>query len=187
MRELLTSLRLVLLSMGVCCVMYTAALLAFGQAVVPDQAEGSLVRDAEGRIVGSSRIAQGFTRAEYFWPRPSAVNYDAAGTGGSNLSPANPKVTDRARAIIERLAPREGERVPADLVTTSGSGIDPHISQEAARFQVPRVAAARGRPAAEIEALIRENLQAQSLRVFGGEPVVNVLELNLALDRAREE
>jgi len=158
-------------------------MLAFGQALVPFKADGSLLRDDQGRVLGSARIAQNFTRPEYFWPRPSAVDYNASATGGSNLSPTNPKVADRARGIIERHGLKEGQQIPADLVTTSGSGMDPHITIEAAQFQTPRVAAARALPTDIVETLIMQSTEVPTLRVFGGEPVVNVLKLNLALDR----
>lgn len=182
MKDLLTSLRLVLLSILVCCVAYPAAMLVFGQIAVPWKANGSLLTDDQGRVIGSAQIAQNFTRRDYFWPRPSAVDYNAAATGGSNLSPTNPKLKERAQGIIERYDLEEGERIPADLVSASGSGVDPHITLEAARFQLPRVAAARGLSEEKIEGLIMENTEAPALRVFGGQPVVNVLRLNLALD-----
>lgn len=184
MKDLLTSLRLVIVSVFVCCVIYPAAMLAFGQVIVPWKANGSMIRDAQGRIVGSALIAQRFSRPEYFWPRPSAVDYDASGAGGSNLSPANPQLAERARRTIERYPIEAGQRIPADLVSASGSGLDPHITLEAARLQGPRVAAARHLLADEVEALIAQNTELPALRVVGGQPVVNVLRLNLALDRA---
>ncbi len=182
MNELLTSLRLVLLSLVVCCVAYPSALLAFARLAIPWRAEGSLITDAQGRIIGSHSVAQNFTRPGYFWPRPSAVDYNASAAGGSNLSPANPELATRAKAIIERHAPPAGRVVPADLVTASGSGLDPHISLRAARFQIPRVAGARKIPEAEVQTLILDSAESPSMRVFGGEPVVNVMKLNLALD-----
>lgn len=183
MKDLLTSLRLVLVSMVICCVAYPALLLAFAQTVVPFKADGSMLVSAQGVVIGSALIAQSFTRPEYFWPRPSAVDYNASATGGSNLSPANPKLADRAREIIERYGLQEGQRIPADLVTASGSGMDPHITFESARFQGPRVAAARGIGAERVERLIEQYTEDPTLRVFGGELVVNVLRLNMALDR----
>jgi K+-transporting ATPase ATPase C chain len=183
MKDLLTSLRLVVLSIVVCCVLYPAVMLALGQVVIPWQADGSLLTDDQGRTIGSVLIAQNFTRPEYFWPRPSAVDYKADATGGSNLSPTNPKLTERATAIIARHDLKEGQTIPADLVTASGSGMDPHLTLAAARFQAPRVAQARNLPLDTINAMIDENTQVPTLRVFGGEPVVNVLELNLALDK----
>jgi K+-transporting ATPase ATPase C chain len=111
------------------------------------------------------------------------VEYNASATAGSNLSPTNPKVAERAKGIIERYGLADGRRIPADLVTTSGSGMDPHISLEAARFQLSRVAAARGMSEQDVESLVLKNAEVPLLRVFGGDPVINVLTLNLALDR----
>jgi K+-transporting ATPase ATPase C chain len=127
-------------------------------------------------------IAQNFTRPEYFWPRPSACDYNASATAGSNLSPTNPKITDRAKEIIGRLQPGEGQLVPVDLVLASGGGMDPHITVVAAKFQVPRVATARQLSADQVEELVEQHTDSPTLAAFGGEPIVNVLELNLALD-----
>ncbi len=182
MKELLTSLRLVIVSIVVCCVAYPAAMLAFAQTIAPWKADGGMLTNEQGRIIGSAQIAQSFTRPEYFWPRPSAVNHDASATGGSNLSPANPAVSERAREIMDRHDLKEGQRIPADLVTASGSGMDPHITLEAARFQSPRVAAARGLSKEKVETLIESSAEVPALRVFGGKPLVNVLRLNVLLD-----
>jgi K+-transporting ATPase ATPase C chain len=166
----------------VCCVLYTALIWTVGAALVPGKAEGSMIRDAKGQIVGSRLIAQKFTQPKYFWPRPSNVDYNAAATGGSNLSPTNPKLTERATGIVAALAPSSGELVPADLLAASGSGMDPHITEAAARFQAARVAAERKVDVARIERLIDQ--MAASPEGFGlGQRIVNVLELNLALDR----
>jgi K+-transporting ATPase ATPase C chain len=127
-------------------------------------------------------LAQNFTRPEYFWPRPSAVDYNASATGGSNLSPTNPAITERASQIIARLQPGEGQLVPAELVLASGGGMDPHITLQAAEFQVPRVAKARNMEELKVRELIRQHTDSPTLTVLGGEPLVNVLELNLALD-----
>ena len=186
MKDLTTSLRLVILSIFICCVIYPAAMLACGQTLAPWEADGSMLMNKRGEIIGSAQIAQNFTRPEYFWPRPSAVDYNASATGGSNLSPANPKLRERARDIIERYGLNEAQRIPADLVTTSGSGVDPHITLSAARFQLPRVAAARGLSWEQVETLILQNTAVPTLRVFGGAPVVNVLKLNLALDASQK-
>lgn len=186
MKEILTSSRLVILSILVCCVIYPAAMLSFGRIVVPWKAAGSLLADEHGQIIGSAQLGQGFTRPEYFWPRPSAVNYDASATGGSNLSPANPELADRAEKIIIQYGLESGEHIPSDLVSASGSGMDPHITFAAARFQADRVAAARGLPREGVDALILENMEAPMLRVFGGQMLVNVLRLNVALDEATE-
>ena len=182
MQDILTTLRLVMLSLIVCCGLYPAVLLAFGQLVVPWKASGSLIRQDSGTILGSAQLAQAFTQPRYFWPRPSAVDYDASATGGSNLSPTHPLLTERAKALIGRYGLQEGQRIPADLVAASGSGMDPHITLEAARFQAPRVALARHLPLDHVYQLIAQNTEVPTLRVFGGEPVVNVLKLNIALD-----
>lgn len=182
----ITALRLVLLSIAVCCVAYPAAVLGFAAVATPETRQGSLLRDERGAIVGSRLIAQDFTRAEYFWPRPSAVNFDASATGGSNLSPTNPALTDRAREIVDRLEPKNDQLVPVDLVSASGSGLDPHITLSAALLQVPRVAAARNLPEDRVEQLVNEYVDSAALTALGGERLVNVLELNLALDQAKQ-
>ena len=164
---------------------YHGVIWGIARAAFPQQAEGSLIRRADGTIVGSRLLAQGFTRDAYFRPRPSAADYNAAAAGGSNLGPSNP---DHRQAVRERLAAveeREGVaagRVPAEAVTESGSGLDPHISPESALLQVPRVAKARGVPEALVAMAVTH---ATETRQFGflGAPRVNVLELNLALDR----
>ncbi len=153
----------------------------------PDARQGSLIRDEAGAIIGSRLIAQRFTQPGYFWPRPSAVDYDASATGGSNLSPTNPSLTERAEPEIAKLSLKHGQKVPADLVAASGSGVDPHISLESAKLQSERVAAVRGLPLQTVETLIQENLEGRALLVFGGEAVVNVLTLNIALDRTEAE
>jgi K+-transporting ATPase ATPase C chain len=173
---------MVVVTMAVCCVGYTALIWTVGAVLVPGKAEGSLVRDARGQVIGSGPIAQKFTQPRYFWPRPSAVDYNAAGTGGSNLSPTNPALTERATASVAALSPESGALIPADLVTASGSGMDPHITEAGARYQAERVAAARGANVADVEALI-DRLAASPEGLGLGDRIVNVLELNLALDR----
>lgn len=179
--EILTSSRIALTTIAVCSILYPLIILGLGQALVPDTANGSLIRNGEGRIVGSKEIAQKFERPEYFWPRPSAVNYDASASGGSNLSPANPKMRDRAEALLARFGGSVGQLIPADLVTASGSGMDPNISLQAAEFQTPRVAEARG-----VQISTVTNLLADHTRRPGGaltpEPLINVLVVNIALD-----
>jgi K+-transporting ATPase ATPase C chain len=182
MSDFITSLRLFVLSIVICSAGYSAVMLAFASVAAPEKRQGSLIQNENGTIVGSRLLAQNFTRPEYFWPRPSACDYNASATAGSNLSPTNPKITDRAKEIIGRLQPGEGELVPADLVLASGGGMDPHITFAAAKFQVPRVAAARNLPAERLEELVGEHIDSATLVAFGGEAVVNVLELNLALD-----
>jgi K+-transporting ATPase ATPase C chain len=182
MHDFITSLRLFVLSIVVCSAGYSAVVLGFAALLAPEKRKGSLIRAEDGTVVGSRLLAQRFTRPEYFWPRPSACDYDASAAAGSNLSPTNAEITDRARKIIERLQPDEGQLVPADLVLASGGGMDPHITLAAAMFQVPRVAAARNMPAEQVEGLIRQETDSPTLARFGGEPLVNVLLINLALD-----
>jgi K+-transporting ATPase ATPase C chain len=166
---------------------YHVALWALGQVAFPWQVEGSLIRRDDGTVVGSRLIAQAFTGPEYFHSRPSAVGYDAASTGGSNLGPANP---DHLAAMQDRLAAitaRESvpaNQVPSEMVTASGGGLDPHIPPSAAELQVRRVASARDVPVERVRALIEAHTD---LPTFGflGRARVNVLELNLALDGTR--
>jgi len=163
---------------------YPLAITAVSQAIFPDRANGQLI-DRNSAVVGSRLIGQAFSSPGYFRPRPSATAtpYDAANSGGSQLGPTNKRLIDAVRANVEA-ARREnpGAPVPIDLVTASASGFDPHLSPAAADFQVPRVARARGLPEAEVRRLVAEHTEGRQFG-FLGEARVNVLELNLALDR----
>jgi K+-transporting ATPase ATPase C chain len=164
---------------------YHLALWAVAAAVFPSQAEGSLIRRSDGSVAGSRLIAQAFTRPEYFHPRPSAVDYNAASTGGSNLGPSNP---DHLAAVAERLkavTALEGtpSRVPSEMVTTSGSGLDPDLPPAATDLQASRVARARNVPVDRIRELIRSHTRPPAFGFLGRERV-NILELNLALDES---
>lgn len=165
---------------------YHLTLWGIGSLAFPSQAEGSLVLRADGTVVGSGLIAQEFTRPEYFRPRPSAVDYDAAATGGTNFGPSNPDHLGEVRKRLAEIESREGVpagRIPSEMVTASGSGLDPHIPPRAAELQAARVARARGVPAARVLDLVRARTEPPTLG-FLGRARVNVLELNLALDAA---
>ncbi len=165
---------------------YNLGLWAIGRGIFPSQAEGSLIRRADGTVIGSRLIAQKFTRPEYFQPRPSGVDYNAASTGGTNYGPSNP---DHLKAVQERLdavTEQEGvsaTSVPSELVTASGAGLDPHIPPNAAELQAPRIARARRVPVERVRELIARHTEPPTFG-FLGRARVNVLELNLALDEA---
>ncbi|MCP9223290.1 potassium-transporting ATPase subunit C [Erythrobacter sp. LQ02-29] len=181
MNYLLPSLRLWLVTILICVVGYAGMMLAFAQTVTPWRADGSIV-EVEGRAVGSALVAQEFTVPRYFWPRPSAADYDAMGAAGSNLSPTSDDLTARAQETIARYGATPATPLPADLVAASGGGLDPHISLDGALYQVDRVAQTRGLPQAELRNLVTSLAFAPG-GVFAPERIVNVLELNLALDR----
>ena len=164
---------------------YPLVITGLAQVIFPENANGQLIRGADGAVRGSRLIAQPFVSPGYFRSRPSAAGangYDAAGSSGSNLGPMNPQLIDRVKADLAKLQlENTGKRVPVDLVTTSGSGLDPHISPAAAEFQVPRVASERGMSEDELRQIVSTHTEGRQFG-FLGEPRVNVLELNLGLD-----
>ena len=167
-------------------VLYPVVVTGIGKGLFPAQANGSII-ERHGKAVGSSLIGQNFDTPQYFWGRISATSpnpYNAQASGGSNLGPSNPALTEAAKARIAALKeadPTNAAPIPADLVTASASGLDPEISPAAAAYQVERVAKARNMPVETVKKLVAENTKGPILGVFG-EPTVNVLELNLALD-----
>ena len=171
----------------VCCGIYPLVVFGVSQVLFRDKANGSLIADASGTIHGSQLIGQQFTADKYFHPRPSAAGngYDATSSGGSNLGPTSKKLADSITQNIADYRSQNGvstnDAVPADAVTASGSGLDPHISVRNAELQAPRVAKARGLAVEKVLELAHENTDQPDLHIFG-EPGVNVLKLNLALD-----
>jgi len=168
-------------------VIYPLVVTVLAQAIFPEKANGSLLTDGKGKIIGSELIGQQFSEARYFWGRPSATSpnaYNAAASSGSNLGTNNPALVDAVKTRIEALKAADPENktpVPVDLITASGSGLDPHISIAAVNYQLSRVAKARHVSQEKLRALIDENTESRQLG-FLGEPRVNVLKLNLALD-----
>jgi K+-transporting ATPase ATPase C chain len=185
-KELLLGVRFTLVAMALLGGGYHLALWGVGQVVFPAQAEGSLIRRADGSVIGSRLIAQPFTRPEYVHPRPSAVDYNAASTGGSNYGPSNPDHVKAVKKRLDAIVAAEGVsagQVPSEMVTASGGGMDPHIPPAAALLQAPRVAQARGVAVERVAEIIKTHTEPPTFG-FLGRARVNVLELNLALDEA---
>jgi K+-transporting ATPase ATPase C chain len=186
-QQILPGLRIKIFMTIVVGVIYPLAITGVCQLVFPHRANGSLVT-AGGKVIGSELIGQNFTKPEYFQPRPSAAGsegYDATASGGSNYGPTNQKLVERVKASVEKFRKENPDYtgpLPADLVTASASGLDPHISPDSARAQTARVAKARGLTDAQVTELIARFTEGPDLGVLG-EPRVNVLKLNLALDQ----
>jgi len=194
MKKLLSELRsavmVTLVFAVVCCGVYPLVVFGIAQVLFPDQANGSLIVDQDGAVRGSKLLGQQFTADKYFQSRPSAAGngYDAASSGGSNLGPTS---SNLAATIAQHIADYRTQNglatnapVPADAVTASGSGLDPHISVANAALQIPRVSQARGFSEARVRELVEQNTRGRDLGIFG-EPGVNVLTLNLALDATK--
>lgn len=172
----------------VCCGVYPMVVTGISRVAFRDKADGSLIRDASGAVTGSALLGQNFTGAGYFHPRPSAAGangYDAASSSGTNLGPTSQKLADQVKERVAAYRAENGlaetQEVPGDAVTASGSGLDPHISPENAALQAARVATARKLPVQTVKDLIIKNTAGPDLGIFG-DPAVNVLQLNLALD-----
>ena len=188
MKTMASALRTTIVTLVLTGLLYPFAMTGLAQVLFPWRANGSLVTDEKGQVVGSELIAQGFANPAYFQPRPSAAGekgYDATSSSGSNLGPTSKKLQDRIIGDIERLKgenPEASSPIPAELVTASASGLDPHLSPEAMGWQAARVAKARGISLERVSAVVDANLEGRTFGILG-EPRVNVLLVNLALDR----
>ena len=182
------AIRTTILTLALTGLIYPFVMTGLAQVLFPWRANGSLVTDEQGQVVGSELIGQGFSNPAYFQPRPSAAGekgYDAAASSGSNLGPTSKKLQDRIKEDLKRLKeenPNAPGPVPADLVTASASGLDPHVSPKGALWQVPRIAKARGISPERVQAVVEANVERRTFGILG-EPRVNVLLVNLALDR----
>jgi K+-transporting ATPase ATPase C chain len=188
MKNLVTAVLMTLVTTILLGLAYPLVVTGLAQVIFPDKANGQLIKNPDGVVIGSRLIGQPFSSPGYFRSRPSAagaIGYDASASSGSNLGPTNQKLLDRVKADVEKLqAENPGKPVPIDLVTTSGSGLDPHISPAAAEFQVPRVARERGLSEDELRQIVAAHTEGRQFG-FLGEPRVNVLELNIDLDNRK--
>lgn len=188
MKTIIISLRTTIVTIVLTGLIYPYVMTGLAQVLFPWRANGSLVTDEKGQVVGSELIAQGFSNPAYLQPRPSAAGdkgYDPTSSGGSNLGTTSKKLQDRATGDVKRLKaenPDASSPVPVELVTTSGSGLDPHVSPQGAFWQVPRVAKARGIAPERVRAVVESNVEGRTFGILG-EPRVNVLLVNLALNR----
>jgi potassium-transporting ATPase KdpC subunit len=188
MKTFIIALRTTIVTLIVTGLLYPFVMTGLAQIIFPWRANGSLVTDDKGQLVGSELIGQGFLNPAYFQPRPSAAGekgYDATSSSGSNLGPTSKKLQDRINDDLKRLKSENPEAtgsVPAELVTTSASGLDPHLSPEATLWQVPRVAKARGVASERVKSVVDANVEGRTFGILG-ESRVNVLLVNLALDR----
>jgi potassium-transporting ATPase KdpC subunit len=185
---IIVALRVTVVTLVITGLLYPFIMTGIAQALFPWRADGSLLTGEKGQVIGSEAIAQGFANPAYFQPRPSAAGekgYDAGASSGSNLGTTSKKLQDRVKQDLDRLKEENPEApgpVPIELVATSSSGLDPHLSPEAMLWQLPRVAKARGIARERVKAVVDGNIEGRTLGILG-EPRVNVLLVNLALDR----
>ena len=188
MKNLITAILMTIVTTVLLGLVYPLVVTGLAQVIFPEQANGSLIKSSDGTLLGSRLIGQPFSSTGYFRSRPSAagvVGYDAGASSGSNLGPTNQKLIDRVKANVDKLKiENSGKPVPIDLVTTSGSGLDPHISPAAAEFQIPRIARERKLTEVVVRNLVAAHTEGRDFG-FLGEPRVNVLELNLDLDMTK--
>ncbi|MGF9644407.1 potassium-transporting ATPase subunit KdpC [Paenibacillus sp. FSL L8-0502] len=179
------ALRTSVLMILLCGLAYPLVSTGVAQILFPQQANGSMIRDAEGRVIGSELIGQSFTNPAFFQGRVSSIDYNGAGSGSSNYAPSNPALVQRIKDSIADWQKHNPDvpvsQVPLDLITNSGSGLDPHISPQAAQAQIPRISSLTGIEQDQLKAMVQEQTEGRSAGVFG-EPRVNVLKLNLALE-----
>lgn len=177
------AIRFSLVFLVVTGLLYPLATTGLARVLFPRQANGSLVREADGKVIGSDLIGQAFTASGFFHGRISSINYDASSSGSPNLAPTDAALLERVKGDVEKWKQgNPGQPVPPDLLTNSGSGIDPHISPRAALAQVPRVSKATGIPVGKLNDLVSSHTEGRTFGIFG-EPRVNVLKLNLALKK----
>ncbi|WP_178025471.1 potassium-transporting ATPase subunit KdpC [uncultured Paenibacillus sp.] len=187
MRNIWITLRASLVLMVLCGLLYHLVVLGIAQAAMPDQADGSLVYNENNEVIGSKLIGQSFTDPGFFHGRVSSIDYDAGGSGLPNYAPSNPDMLQRTAEAVETWKQDNPDvpvnELPIDLITNSGSGLDPEISPEAARAQIPRVSQATGISGEELERMIRDHTRGRELG-FLGEPGVNVMQLNIEVQKA---
>ncbi|WP_126427049.1 potassium-transporting ATPase subunit KdpC [Brevibacillus marinus] len=180
------AIRLSLVFIVLCGLLYPLACTGIAQLLMPERANGSLIKDADGRVIGSELIGQLFTDPKYFHGRVSSIKYDAGASGSNNYAPSNPELIERTKASIVEWQKNNPDvpvsELPIDLITNSASGLDPHISPKSAKVQIPRISRLTGISPSQLESLVNEYTEDRDLGLFG-EPRVNVLKLNLALQQ----
>lgn len=186
MKTVWVTLRTSIILFLLCCVFYQLAVTGVAQALMSKQADGSLIYNSNNQVVGSDLIGQSFTEPQYFQGRISSIDYNANGSGSPNFAPSNPELLKRLQESVGTWQKQNPDvpvsSLPVDLITNSGSGLDPDISPESAKAQIPRISSLTGVSADQLQALVQQNTSSRQLGIFG-EPAVNVLKLNLALQK----